>query len=295
MKTTRCTTTLAFALTLLAAACGPLDDSDKRNNEQKTCPPTGIVCSDQCPASKTLPNGAPCKPGVFDEKTCDCVASAPPTCEASGGQCGALTANGVHCPDGFQSDGDAGSCGLGGGCCMPLPSPPTCSAAGGVCGALTDAGVSCPDGYRLDAKAGSCGLGGGCCMPITCGGFAGIQCPEGFECVDDPNDNCDPQNGGADCGGICKKKEQPSPIPTDSCAAAGGVCGSITSSGILCPSGTVSAAHVGECGIGGTCCVATCGGFAGTACSGGLTCKDDPSDDCDPSKGGADCMGICLR
>ncbi|MER5886197.1 hypothetical protein ABT160_20435 [Streptomyces sp. NPDC001941] len=36
-----------------------------------------------------------------------------------------------------------------------------------------------------------------------CGGFAGLPCPEGFVCVDDPRDSCDPKKGGADCGGIC--------------------------------------------------------------------------------------------
>ena len=36
-----------------------------------------------------------------------------------------------------------------------------------------------------------------------CGGIAGIPCPEGFTCVDNPRDNCDPKTGGADCGGIC--------------------------------------------------------------------------------------------
>lgn len=36
-----------------------------------------------------------------------------------------------------------------------------------------------------------------------CGGIAGIQCPDGQECVDDPSDSCDPMNGGADCGGMC--------------------------------------------------------------------------------------------
>jgi hypothetical protein len=38
-----------------------------------------------------------------------------------------------------------------------------------------------------------------------CGGIAGIQCPTGYTCVDDPTDSCDPNAGGADCGGICKK------------------------------------------------------------------------------------------
>lgn len=36
-----------------------------------------------------------------------------------------------------------------------------------------------------------------------CGGIAGFPCSEGFVCVDDPSDDCDPNNGGADCGGIC--------------------------------------------------------------------------------------------
>src|SRR5882724_4016005 len=36
-----------------------------------------------------------------------------------------------------------------------------------------------------------------------CGGIAGIPCPVGFACVDDPRDACDPQAGGEFCGGIC--------------------------------------------------------------------------------------------
>jgi hypothetical protein len=38
-----------------------------------------------------------------------------------------------------------------------------------------------------------------------------------------------------------------------------------------------------------------CGGFAGFECPEGLTCIDDPSDDCDPEHGGADCIGICVE
>jgi hypothetical protein len=37
----------------------------------------------------------------------------------------------------------------------------------------------------------------------------------------------------------------------------------------------------------------TCGGLAGTACPSGSTCVDDPSDSCDPAKGGTDCAGVC--
>lgn len=36
-----------------------------------------------------------------------------------------------------------------------------------------------------------------------------------------------------------------------------------------------------------------CGGFAGIECPGAGTCQDDPGDDCDPARGGADCGGLC--
>lgn len=39
-----------------------------------------------------------------------------------------------------------------------------------------------------------------------CGGIAAFPCPDGYVCVDDPNDGCDPNNGGADCGGYCKRQ-----------------------------------------------------------------------------------------
>lgn len=40
-------------------------------------------------------------------------------------------------------------------------------------------------------------------VPRMCGGIAAIDCDDGFRCVDNPLDNCDPLKGGADCGGIC--------------------------------------------------------------------------------------------
>ena len=38
---------------------------------------------------------------------------------------------------------------------------------------------------------------------LFCGGIAGIECPGNLVCIDDPRDNCCPQTGGADCGGVC--------------------------------------------------------------------------------------------
>lgn len=45
---------------------------------------------------------------------------------------------------------------------------------------------------------------------LFCGGIAAFPCPTGYVCVDDPTDNCDPKNGGADCGGYCRRQGKPS-------------------------------------------------------------------------------------
>ena len=50
---------------------------------------------------------------------------------------------------------------------------------------------------------------------IPCGGFAGLRCPAGFQCVDDPRDDCSPCNGGADCGGICVQVKCTAPPACD--------------------------------------------------------------------------------
>ncbi|HZI06364.1 MAG TPA: hypothetical protein VEZ71_20195 [Archangium sp.] len=39
-----------------------------------------------------------------------------------------------------------------------------------------------------------------------CGGFAGTPCSEGYACIDDPNDSCNPDQGGADCAGTCQRE-----------------------------------------------------------------------------------------
>lgn len=38
-----------------------------------------------------------------------------------------------------------------------------------------------------------------------------------------------------------------------------------------------------------------CGGIAALSCTRDLICIDDPRDACDPAKGGADCIGVCVR
>ncbi|PKS11115.1 hypothetical protein jhhlp_002876 [Lomentospora prolificans] len=61
----------------------------------------------------------------------------------------------------------------------------------------------CMDDPRVDGCGMACDGPGICVVPEFCGGIAGFSCPEGKKCFDDPRDDCDPLNGGADCGGIC--------------------------------------------------------------------------------------------
>ena len=107
-------------------------------------------------------------------------------------------------------------------------------------------------------------------MPgMFCGGIAGIPCPAGFVCVDDPRDSCDPMTGGADCGGICVPSA-PGPMPTDPCAAMlcieGTTCCSFCG-GMCLPPETLCSEELcsGEpcngiiCGPGEYCCNESCG------------------------------------
>jgi len=76
-----------------------------------------------------------------------------------------------------------------------------------------------------------------------------------------------------------------------------------------CAAQLLTADCVGPCGLYGPTCVneqiqcipppgcggIACGGIGGNVpCPTGTTCVDDPTDDCDPAKGGADCGGICV-
>lgn len=106
-------------------------------------------------------------------------------------------------------------------------------------------------GFGLFAAAVALMAGCGAGEPPSstfCGGFAGIACPAGQRCVDDPNDGCDPNKGGADCGGICVADVNPCAavlcLAPSACVVKNGVamcvpaappekCGDTT-----CPSGT---------------------------------------------------------
>lgn len=75
--------------------------------------------------------------------------------------------------------------------CVPDPSQDPCAA------------VRCKEGTHCEPSDD----GSVACVPdepsVFCGGFAGIECPGLGQCEDDPNDSCDPEQGGYDCGGYC--------------------------------------------------------------------------------------------
>ena len=179
-----------------------------------------------------------------------------------------------------------------------------------------------------------------------CGGIAGIQCQKGELCVDDPRDNCDPDKGGADCGGVCVPEPTTHQAPDSGTPAADAGssqapmdCGGHRPNPPMCPSGYVCVDNPKTCSMAADCpgicvpevikqcgghtpnpgvCAANeicvdnpstpsmtvdapgicitkvfCGGIASFPCPGNLSCEDDPTDDCDPMNGGADCGGYC--
>ena len=96
-----------------------------------------------------------------------------------------------------------------------------------------------------------------------CGGIAGIPCPEGFTCVDDVGDDCDPNAGGADCAGICVSIGD-SPCAamlclegTICCPLCGGVClpPDVRCSDDVC---TEEPCNRTTCGPGEYCCNESC-------------------------------------
>jgi hypothetical protein len=142
-----------------------------------------------------------------------------------------------------------------------------------ACGGFTINPHSCPEGYECTGDGLARDLPGQC-TPVatdrTCGGIANLQCPAGQICVENPNDSCDPNNGGADCGGVCRDE----------------ICSGATA---RCAAGYHWDQY--ECN-----CVENsfCGGIAGFQCPAGKKCIDNPRDSCDPNNGGADCGGICV-
>lgn len=111
---------------------------------------------------------------------------------------------------------------------------------------------------------------------VFCGGIAAIQCPGVGSCLDDPSDSCDPDAGGADCGGACACLASPTcaagfsfDSSADVCACVPTVCLNNTCGAgtkcidnggePLCVSDGTLACGANTCGDGLVCCNASCG------------------------------------
>jgi hypothetical protein len=208
----------------------------------RECPGLGSCVDDQTDSCDPRNGGADCG-GV-----CECRAVArcragqkwnasPEVCSCVGGD-----------GDPGAGSGGSGDAGKGGG-------GDEAGTGGAECGAVT-----CGDGeVCCNASCGICTKPGEGCIkklceptdpptkdPQRCGGFGGFPCPGLGDCVDDPSDDCDPRNGGADCGGICKCNAGPT---------------------VLCEAGkpfnadphVCSCAAPPDCGDGESCCNASCG------------------------------------
>jgi hypothetical protein len=162
-------------------------------------------------------------------------ACTPPACTSSS-DCAA----GSFCQKPTGACGGTGTCALEPQLCSDIFNP--------VCGC---------DGKTyanacFASAAGAIVASTGACPPVqTCGGIAGIPCPGGGKCVDDPTDDCDPNNGGADCVGICSCIETVLCVQGFHFDSSPQICGCVpdapvTCGGVTCPRGQV-------------CCNASCG------------------------------------
>ncbi len=127
----------------------------------------------------------------------------PPADGGSGG--GSGSGDGVECGPNTCDEGQVccnASCGIctepDGVCteeaCEPSP--------GESCDLACDAGQHC-ELVQVTCVQAPCPPQPECVASPQCGGFAGFTCPGEGECFDMPDDGCDPEMGGADCGGYC--------------------------------------------------------------------------------------------
>ena len=86
---------------------------------------------------------------------------------------------------------------------QPTGSHAVCGGGRGNYRECTDGEICIKDPYKPGCGP-ACDQTGICVRDKFCGGFAGFSCDvKGQTCVDDPRDDCDPSNGGADCAGLC--------------------------------------------------------------------------------------------
>ncbi|MBW2735366.1 MAG: hypothetical protein JRH20_23530 [Deltaproteobacteria bacterium] len=267
------------------------------------CPDKGALCDARPTASCQDACGGQSPDGCWCDAQCtnfgDCcsdkteLCQEETTCEAAGGKCGALTATGVQCDAGYELDAEAGTCGLGGSCCMPKAEENHCVEGGGTCVGVDgtcEAGsaavyTACGSSSDLccmpDTTETTCEAAGGKCGALT---MTGVQCDAGMKpaagagtcglggscCMPEKENHC--VDGGGTCiavGGSCEAGSalvftacatsgelccMPE-TPKTTCEDGGGKCMPLTADGVRCEEGW-GAADVGMCAVGAGCCVA---------------------------------------
>jgi hypothetical protein len=112
------------------------------------------------------------------------------------------------------------------------------------------AAVLCPVWTRCDESSGTAR-----CIPFgpPCGGKADLACPGAGTCVDDPEDNCDPDRGRGkkNCPGICQCNAIGLCIEGYRWESSPFVCGCVPEEAVTCGPTL--------CPVGQVCCNASCG------------------------------------
>ena len=238
-----------------AAGCGPTEMCV--DDPGDTCDPAigATGCKGVCVPILLRPCGGvageSCPPGfqcvVADGTTCDpngagagcvgvCTPFTPQQCQIDS-ECAhiLLPQECAHCPGSSffscpRAECTDGICSVG---YEPCPAPEECRTDDDCKdNAIIQGCSACPDSPYYSCPRVACTNGAclveyePCSVPDVCGGVAGLPCAPGLICVDDPNDECDPLRGGADCAGICVREEKP--------AACGGITGQQCPAGYEC-------------------------------------------------------------
>jgi hypothetical protein len=272
----------AAILCAVGTTCEVIDGEGVCTPAEPSGPFCGGIAAFECPGSGTCVDapGDGCDP------------------DRGGADCGGVCECNVRalCVQGFVFDESPEVC-----ACVPdEPEVDACAtvrcAAGTEC-VVVDERAECQPVAPPECAAVSCLEGTECvvvdgqaeCQPVAPSECAAVLCLEGTQCVVvDGQAECQPV-GPSDCAAVsCLEGNECvvidgvascQPIEPNPCAA------------VLCPVGTTCEVIDGA----GVCSsnAPFCGGFAGIECNGAAECVDDPTDDCDPSNGGADCGGVC--
>jgi hypothetical protein len=209
--------------------------------------------------------------------------------------CGGFRPEPVECPDGMYCRyEEAAMCGAADapGLCTPLtPELPCPDIYAPICGCD---GQTYSNSCEAD-RAGASVASQGACEGEPIGGLEGElcgsrglpSCAEGLFCHYPPESMC----GEGDQAGVCELNPPADMICPAIFLPVCGCDGLTYGNDCLALAARASIAHMGACQIEQI----QCGGFAGLVCPRGMSCVDDPADDCDPDRGGADCMGICVE